>query len=227
MIDFNQNTSKTWLKQARIALTQRAKNAMKQLKSLKAKEGWSALLKPYRIRPPRRSRAGLNLFEATLWTMIAITLLVSILTLYNGAVDSTRTAALRAQLTRAVAIIERDHSRSGTYTATSLLGFLNDEGFSEKELHRISAGNYEFTTPYDTDITIAPDTDDARHFVVTVNDLPPSACEATVSSFSARGSGLDSAKIGENALIIQSELTDAKVSEDCDVDDTTTVVLTF
>ena len=220
MTTFNANTSKTWLKQARIALTQRAQSLLKQLKLLKNKDGWSALAKPDHLHLPRRSRAGLNLFEASLWTLVAIALLVSILTLYNSVLDSTRTAALRTQLTRAVAIIERDHSRSGLYANGSLLIFLNNEGFSAKELVKVN-DEYVFTSPFDTPIAITGD--NTRDFKVTLTNIPAAGCEAAVSAFSDKGAGLDSLEIGGSAIV---ETDERAVSEACDNDENT-VVLTF
>ncbi len=230
MTNFTLNTSKTRLKQARIALTQRVNNALQQLKSLQKKDTWIALLKPEPLRRPRARRAGVTMFDVALWTLVLIPVLVGVLSLYNGVVDSTRTAALRSQLTRAVAIIERDHTYSGVYTAISLVDFLKNEGFTTKELRKKSGGGYEFFSPYGTEITIVPGSGDGgdRHFVVTVADLPPSGCEAAAMTFANKNAGLDSLVIENTAAF--DPVTEDKVRIACDKDannEKTDVVLTF
>ncbi len=84
MTDFNGNTSKTWLKQARIALTQRINRARQQLELLKNNAAWRALLKPDRLepdrlRPPRRCHAGgMTLRNVLLGTLIGTALLTGL-----------------------------------------------------------------------------------------------------------------------------------------------------
>ena len=228
---FTANTSKNRMTQSLSALTQRAKIALQSIELLKKKEGWAALLRPNvrRRHWPRRSRAGLTPFEATLWLLIAIAVLGGVLALYNGAVDTLRTAALRTQLTRAVAIIERDHTYSGVYAATSLLPFLNNEGFTEKELRKIGTGTaatYEFNSPFDTSIEI--EGDGARDFTVTLAGLPPSGCEAAAMAFANRNSGLDKLVIGtqEFSDVQATQITELQVGPACDNDENT-VALTF
>ncbi len=232
MTNFTLNTSKTRLKQARIALTQRVNNALQQLKSLKKKDTWIAWVKPAPLRRPRARRAGVTMFDVALWTLVLIPVLVGVLSLYNGVVDSTRSAALRSQLTRAVAIIERDHIYSGVYTADSLVDFLKNEGFTTKELREKSAGVYEFFSPYGTPITIIPNSDNSRRFDVTVKDLPPSGCEAAAMTFANKNAGLDSLVIGSGDDLTDDDdgITEDAVRIACDVDDNdeeTDVKLTF
>ncbi len=230
MTNFTLNTSKTRLKQARIALTQRVNNALQQLKPLQKKDTWIALLKPEPLRRPRRSRAGVTMFDVALWTLVLIPVLVGVLSLYNGVVDSTRSAALRSQLTRAVAIIERDHIYSGVYTADSLLIFLQNEGFTAKELGDVK-GSLKFTSPYGTDIAIVPAADNPRQFTVTLLKIPTSGCETAAMTFANKNSGLDSVTIESVAPVVtvdgKTRITEEKVSAECSKADLATVVLTF
>ena len=231
MTNFTLNTSKTRLKQARIALTQRVNNALQQLKSLKKKDTWIAWVKPAPLRRPRARRAGVTMFDVALWTLVLIPVLVGVLSLYNGVVDSTRSAALRSQLTRAVAIIERDHIYSGVYTADSLLIFLQNEGFTAKELGDVK-GSLKFTSPYGTDIAIAPlETGGSRQFVVTLLKIPTSGCETAAMTFANKNSGLDSVTIESVAPVVtvdgKTRITEEKVSAECSKADLATVVLTF
>ena len=221
MTDFTANTSKDRIREALTALTQRAKSALQKIELLKEKESWVALIKPDRVRSPRRSRLGLTMFDAALWMLVSIGVLAGIVLLYNSVTDTLRTTALRTQLTRAVAIIERDHNRSGVYATGSLLVFLNNEGFSGKELIKDSGGAYVFTSPFDTPIDIVGD--GARDFTVTLTDIPASGCEVAVAVFADRGAGLDSLEIGGTDVAATDEKA---VSEACD-NAVNTVALTF
>ncbi len=224
MTNFTLNTSKTRLKQARIALTQRVNNALQQLKSLQKKDTWIALLKPEPLRRPRARRAGVTMFDVALWTLVLIPVLVGVLSLYNGVVDSTRSAALRSQLTRAVAIIERDHIYSGVYATGPLLIFLKNEGFTAKELGVIGNG-LKFTSPYGTDIAITGS--GGRTFTVILADIPASGCETAGMTFANQNSGLNSLVIGgQPGLDAADKITELAVSKACDHDENT-VTLTF
>ncbi len=229
MTNFTLNTSKTRLKQARIALTQRAQSALQQLKSLKKKDTWIAWVKPAPLRRPRRSRAGVTMFDVALWTLVLIPVLVGVLSLYNGVVDSTRSAALRSQLTRAVAIIERDHIYSGVYVGTgsdnTLIPFLKNEGFTKKELGDVG-GTLSFTSPYGTDIAITGS--GARTFTVKLVNIPASGCETAAMAFANQNSGLKSLKIGiaETDGTVVPKITEAVVRDAC-VNKVNSVTLEF
>ncbi|EEE35266.1 hypothetical protein RKLH11_3942 [Rhodobacteraceae bacterium KLH11] len=133
-----------------------------------------------------------------------------------------RSNQLHSQLTRAVAIVERYHSYTGVYANESLLGFLDGEGFTNQELVRDATGNFIFTSPYDTDITIRGN--GARDFTVTVNDLPGPACKKAALAFQGSGSGLDSLVI--EAATVTLPMTESAVNAACN-NDTNDVSLIF
>ena len=64
------------------------------------------------------------------------------------------------------------------FPASSLLVALSGKGFSGKELTRLSAGSYTFTSPFDTAITITGD--GARDFTIAIAGLPQTGCEAAL-----------------------------------------------
>lgn len=170
----------------------------------------------------RRGRRGAGMLDSGLVLLLFVVVVAGLLMTFNSLMNSWRAASLQTQLTRAQAIIETAHGYSGIYADQSLLVFLSGEGFSDRELQRVSQGNYVFTSPFDTAITI--DGNGARDFTITVANLPQNGCEAAVMAFRDSGSGLESASVGSTALT--TPLSEAAVAAACD-NATNTVVLTF
>jgi len=177
---------------------------------------------PAKTRFARRGRRGAGMLDSGLVLLLFVVVVAGLLMTFNSLMNSWRAASLQTQLTRAQAVIETAHGYSGIYANQSLLVFLSGEGFSDRELQRVSQGNYVFTSPFDTAITIAGN--GARDFTITVADLPQNACEAAVMAFRDSGAGLDSASVGSTALTIP--LSEAAVAAACD-NATNTVALTF
>ena len=176
-----------------------------------------------RLKIPRRHRKGAGtLLDFALWFILALAIVVGLLTAFQAARDGMRAISLRTQLVKAQSIIESAHQHSGIYAAGSLLVFLNDVGFSDQQLQRISAGVYTFTTPYDTAITIGGN--GARDFTITVNGVPQKGCSAALMAFRESGAGLDSATVNGSALTLP--LAAGAVQIACD-NPTNTVGLTF
>ncbi|WP_299083346.1 hypothetical protein [uncultured Ruegeria sp.] len=177
-----------------------------------------------RLRQPRRSRRGAlgGLVGMMLGLVLALIILAGIYTLFTGIRDQIRSAQLQTQLIRAVSVIDRAHSYSGIFANGSLLGFLNGEGFSSRELMRDANNNWIFTSPFDTDIMIVGD--GTRDFTVTISGLPPGACRSAALAFQDRGSGLDSLTIQATAVALP--MTEAAVGTACD-NDLNVVALTF
>jgi len=172
-----------------------------------------------RMRHPRRTRRG-SLIGGMLYLMVITVVIIGLYGLYNGAMGMVRSNQLHSQLTRAVAIIERYHSYTGVYADESLLGFLDGEGFTEQEFTGDTSGNFTFTSPYGTAITIKGD--GKRDFTVTIDGLPRSACKKAALAFQGSGSGLDSLKIGGTVT----EMTEIKINGACK-NDANKVELTF
>lgn len=170
----------------------------------------------------RRARRGAGMLDSGLVLLLFVVVVAGLLMTFNGLMNSWRAASLQTQLTRAQSIIETAHGYSGIYGNQSLLVFLSGEGFSDQELQRVSQGNYIFTSPFDTGITIVGN--GARDFTITVADLPQNGCEAAVMAFRDSGSGLDSVRVGSTALSLP--VTEAAVAAACD-NSTNTVALTF
>ena len=179
-------------------------------------------IRPAKKRLARRERRGAGMLDSGLVLLLFVVVVAGLLMTFNGLMNSWRAASLQTQLTRAQAVIETAHGYSGIYANQSLLVFLSGEGFSDRELQRVSQGNYVFTSPFDTTITIAGN--GARDFTITVADLPQNACEAAVMAFRDSGAGLDSASVGSTALALP--LSEAAVAAACD-NATNTVALTF
>lgn len=177
---------------------------------------------PAKTRFARRGRRGAGMLDSGLVLLLFVVVVAGLLMTFNSLMNSWRAASLQTQLTRAQAVIETAHGYSGIYANQSLLVFLSGEGFSDRELQRVGQGNYIFTSPFDTDITITGN--GARDFTITVADLPQNACEAAVMAFRDSGAGLDSASVGSTALAIP--LSEAAVAAACD-NATNTVALTF
>ncbi|WP_170566205.1 hypothetical protein [Ruegeria atlantica] len=173
---------------------------------------------------PRRARRGSELFSGLLWFGIVVLAIAAIVTLYIGGTNTLKRTNLTRQLTQAVAIIERAHIQSGIYQNRSLLVFLSDEGFSERELTKESSGAYTFTSPFDTAITIRGN--GGRDFVVTIENLPPAACRAAVLAFQDPGSGLESVTVG--GTHVGPPISEVFVANRCNtVSGDYTVALTF
>jgi len=170
----------------------------------------------------RRGRRGAGMLDSGLVLLLFVVVVAGLLMTFNSLMNSWRAASLQTQLTRAKAVIETAHGYSGIYANQSLLVFLSGEGFSDRELQRVSQGNYIFTSPFDTAITIVGN--GARDFTITVAGLPQTGCEAAVMAFRDSGAGLDSASVGSTALAIP--LSEAAVAAACD-NATNTVALTF
>ena len=170
----------------------------------------------------RRGRRGAGMLDSGLVLLLFVVVVAGLLMTFNSLMNSWRAASLQTQLTRAQAVIETAHGYSGIYANQSLLVFLSGEGFSDRELQRVSQGNYIFTSPFDTAITIVGN--GARDFTITVAGLPQTGCEAAVMAFRDSGAGLDSASVGSTALAIP--LSEAAVAAACD-NATNTVALTF
>ena len=170
----------------------------------------------------RRGRRGAGMLDSGLVLLLFVVVVAGLLMTFNSLMNSWRAASLQTQLIRAQAVIETAHGYSGIYANQSLLVFLSGEGFSDRELQRVSQGNYIFTSPFDTAITIVGN--GARDFTITVAGLPQTGCEAAVMAFRDSGAGLDSASVGSTALAIP--LSEAAVAAACD-NATNTVALTF
>ena len=179
-------------------------------------------IKPAKKRFARRGRRGAGMLDSGLVLLLFVVVVAGLLLTFNSLMNSWRAASLQTQLTRAKAVIETAHGYSGIYANQSLLVFLSGEGFSDRELQRVSQGNYIFTSPFDTAITIVGN--GARDFTITVAGLPQTGCEAAVMAFRDSGAGLDSASVGSTALAIP--LSEAAVAAACD-NATNTVALTF
>ena len=177
---------------------------------------------PAKTRFARRGRRGAGMLDSGLVLLLFVVVVAGLLLTFNSLMNSWRAASLQTQLTRAKAVIETAHGYSGIYANQSLLVFLSGEGFSDRELQRVSQGNYIFTSPFDTAITIVGN--GARDFTITVAGLPQTGCEAAVMAFRDSGAGLDSASVGSTALAIP--LSEAEVAAACD-NTTNTVALTF
>jgi len=177
---------------------------------------------PSKTRFARRGRRGAGMLDSGLVLLLFVVVVAGLLLTFNSLMNSWRAASLQTQLTRAKAVIETAHGYSGIYANQSLLVFLSGEGFSDRELQRVSQGNYIFTSPFDTAITIVGN--GARDFTITVAGLPQTGCEAAVMAFRDSGAGLDSASVGSTALAIP--LSEAAVAAACD-NATNTVALTF
>ena len=177
---------------------------------------------PAKTRFARRGRRGAGMLDSGLVLLLFVVVVAGLLLTFNSLMNSWRAASLQTQLTRAKAVIETAHGYSGIYANQSLLVFLSGEGFSDRELQRVSQGNYIFTSPFDTAITIVGN--GARDFTITVAGLPQTGCEAAVMAFRDSGAGLDSASVGSTALAIH--LSEAAVAAACD-NATNTVALTF
>lgn len=177
---------------------------------------------PAKTRFARRGRRGAGMLDSGLVLLLFVVVVAGLLLTFNSLMNSWRAASLQTQLTRAKAVIETAHGYSGIYANQSLLVFLSGEGFSDRELQRVSQGNYIFTSPFDTAITIVGN--GARDFTITVAGLPQTGCEAAVMAFRDSGAGLDSASVGSTALAIP--LSEAAVAAACD-NATNTVALTF
>jgi hypothetical protein len=171
---------------------------------------------------PRRHRKGATPLGFAIWFILALVVTVGLLTAFQASRDGLRAVALRTQLTQAQAIVERGHAHSGIFAAGSLLVFLADAGFTDQQLQRVSAGNYNFTSPYDTAITIVGD--GARDFTIAVAGLPQKGCAAALSAFQESGAGLDSASVGSTALTLP--MTSGAIQAACD-NTANTVSLTF
>ena len=177
---------------------------------------------PAKTRFARRGRRGAGMLDSGLVLLLFVVVVAGLLLTFNSLMNSWRAASLQTQLTRAKAVIETANGYSGIYANQSLLVFLSGEGFSDRELQRVSQGNYIFTSPFDTAITIVGN--GARDFTITVAGLPQTGCEAAVMAFRDSGAGLDSASVGSTALAIP--LSEAAVAAACD-NATNTVALTF
>jgi len=177
---------------------------------------------PAKTRFARRGRRGAGMLDSGLVLLLFVVVVAGLLLTFNSLMNSWRAASLQTQLIRAQAVIETAHGYSGIYANQSLLVFLSGEGFSDRELQRVSQGNYIFTSPFDTAITIVGN--GARDFTITVAGLPQTGCEAAVMAFRDSGAGLDSASVGSTALAIP--LSEAAVAAACD-NATNTVALTF
>ena len=177
---------------------------------------------PAKTRFARRGRRGAGMLDSGLVLLLFVVVVAGLLMTFNSLMNSWRAASLQTQLIRAQAVIETAHGYSGIYANQSLLVFLSGEGFSDRELQRVSQGNYIFTSPFDTAITIVGN--GARDFTITVAGLPQTGCEAAVMAFRDSGAGLDSASVGSTALAIP--LSEAAVAAACD-NATNTVALTF
>ncbi|WP_299082917.1 hypothetical protein [uncultured Ruegeria sp.] len=173
-----------------------------------------------RMRHPRRKRRG-SLIGGMLYLLVITVVIIGLYGLYNGMMNMLRSNQLQSQLTRAVAIIERYHSYTGIYANESLLGFLDGEGFTDQEFAETAAGGFNFRSPYGTDITIQGD---ERNFIVTINDLPDSACKKAALAFQSSGSGLDGLVIENTPVVLP--MTEIAVNGACN-NGTNDVALTF
>jgi hypothetical protein len=170
----------------------------------------------------RRLRRGASTLDFGLWFLLAIVVISALFVLFDNTRNSMRATTLKSQLVRAQAIVEDAYSYSGVFPASSLLVALSGKGFSGKELTRVSAGSYTFTSPFDTAITITGD--GARDFTIAIAGLPQTGCEAALRAFQDSGAGLDSGSVGATALTIP--LTEAAILTACD-NTTNDVSLTF
>jgi hypothetical protein len=170
---------------------------------------------------PRRSRRG-SVQQFGLWLVLAIIVIAAAFQVFGGLRHDVKANALRSMLIKAQTTIESRHGYSGIYANQSLLVFLKDTGFSDKELQRVSAGNYVFTSPFDTAITITGN--GARDFTMSVADLPTAGCVAALEAFQDNGSGLDSASVGSTNMALP--MTEVAIATACD-NTTNTVNLTF
>lgn len=165
-----------------------------------------------RLLTPRRHRKGASPLGFALWFILALAVTIGLLTAFQAARDGMRASALRTQLVKAQAIVERGHGHSGIFAAGSLLVFLADNGFTDQELQRVSAGSYIFTSPYDTAITITGN--GARDFTIAVAGLPQKGCSAALTAFIESGAGLDSAAVGTTAMTLP--MTVGAIETACD-----------
>ena len=181
-------------------------------------------IKAFPRRIPRRHRRGIGaeLIGYGLYMLLAVIAIAAAFVAYQAIRTAQKENELRVMLTRAQTIIEHGHSYTGIYANQSLLSFLADQGFTDRQLQRISAGNYVFTSPYDTAITIVGN--GARDFLITVQNLPKGGCKAALLAFQDSGSGLDSARVGSTAIILPMSV--AAVDAACDAT-SNTVNLTF
>lgn len=159
----------------------------------------------------RRARRGATTLDYLIWFSLAVVVIIGTLTAFQAARDGLRASNLRTQLVRAQSVIENAHSYSGIYAADSLLVFLAEEGFSDRQLARATDGSFTFTSPYDTAITITGD--GARDFTIAVAGLPAKGCAAALLGFQDSGAGLDSATVGSTALTVP--LTEQAVQTAC------------
>lgn len=175
-------------------------------------------------RLPRRHRRGIGaeLIGYGLYMLLAVIAIAAAFVAYQAIRTSQKESELRVMLTRAQTIIEQGHSYSGIYANQSLLSFLSDQGFTDRQLQRISAGNYIFTSPYDTAITITGN--GARDFTISIADIPKGGCKAALLAFQDSGAGLDSATVGSTAISLP--MAEAAVDTACD-GSSNTVNLTF
>lgn len=170
----------------------------------------------------RRARRGATPLGFAIWFILSLVVVIGILQAFQAARDGMRASDLRSQLVRAAAIVERAHSNSGIFAASSLLVVLREEGFTDRQLAPDGSGGYTFTSPYDTDIAIVGN--GARDFTITVAGLPLKGCSAALLGFQESGAGLDSATVGSTTITLP--MTEAAVFSACD-NATNTVALTF
>lgn len=171
---------------------------------------------------PRRTRRGMSLLDSSMAILLGIVFIVGLIWGFQAVLNSYKTTNLRIQLVRAQTIIDQAHDYSGVYANQSLLVFLSDEGFPDKQLTRVAQGSYTFTSPFDTAITIQGN--GARDFTMTIANLPQTGCQAAVNAFADSSSGLEGAVVGSTTLTLP--VTAAALAAACD-NTTNTVALTF
>ena len=198
-----------------------ARHAQSETLQLLKRIGFGLHIKP--ARKPRNARRGVNeLLGYGLYMLLAIGAIGVAFSVFQSLRDQNKASELSTMLLRAQSVIENAHSYSGIYANQSLLSFLSDQGFTDRQLQRISAGNYLFTSPYDTAITVTGN--GGRDFTISIADLPKAGCKAALMVFRDSGAGLDSASVRSTNLTLP--LNGPAVDTACD-SASNTVNLTF
>ena len=178
--------------------------------------------RPTSLRMPRRARRGGGITDLLLAAVVVIIILAGLFALFQSVNRSIKDSRLNSMITRAASVIERSYSNSITYPNVSLLPSLAVSGvFSDDEISRVGT-NYNFVTPYSTDITVQGS--GARTYTITINDIPDHACSNLLTTYTDGTIPLQGLSVNGTALT--APFTTAALDTACD-NETNDVALTF
>lgn len=169
----------------------------------------------FKKRLSRRKLRGLSLVETLLVVGVIVIVLVGILVTYSTVQNNLRATQLTTQTTQLVGGLQRAYATAPSYDTGDLVAVLDGGGDIPTRARRVdSSGTVTIENPYGGAVTVVGD--GAQSAVVTLNDIPQTACERFLEAFIGLGattSDLESVTVGTTNMTLP--LTRSAIATNC------------